>query len=152
MAADRDIVSDLHQIVDLGALADHRIAIGSAIDRGPCPDFHVVLQDDPTELQDLAMALCSHHVAEAVLSDCAAWMHDHAIADQGVGNRDVGADYAVAADAHVRSNGGARVDHGASSDLSERSNHSSRIDDYPALQAGGRMDQRPRRHSPGLEQ
>ena len=55
MAADLDIVSDLHQVVDLGALADHGVAIGAAVDGGVGPDLDIVLNDDAADLQDLAV-------------------------------------------------------------------------------------------------
>src|SRR5262249_8336110 len=93
MTADRHIVSDLHKVVDLGAFADPGLAVRTPIDRGPGTDFHIVLQDDSTELQHFAMTFCSHHVAESILPDCAARMQDHAVADQGIGNRHIGADH-----------------------------------------------------------
>src|SRR5262249_12425703 len=74
MTADRDIVSDLHQVVDLGAFADHGVAVGAAVDGGPSPDLHVILHDDAADLQYLAVAGRSHDVAEAVLSNGAAGM------------------------------------------------------------------------------
>ena len=81
MAADANIVSDLHQVVDLGTLADHGIAIGATVDGGPGADFHVILQDDAPHLKHFAMTGRPHDVAEPVLSDAAAGMHHHPIAD-----------------------------------------------------------------------
>ena len=46
------------------------------------PDLDVVLDDDTADLRHLAMALGARDIAEAILPDRAAGMHDHAIADQ----------------------------------------------------------------------
>ena len=50
--SDGGVVSDLHQIVDLGALADDRISGGAAIDGRVGADFHVVLDDDAAGLRE----------------------------------------------------------------------------------------------------
>src|SRR5262249_36827413 len=81
VAADHHILSDLHQVAALGALADHRGAIGPAIDGGSGANLHIVLNDNPTHLQDFAVTGCSHHIAESVLADGAAGVNDHTIAD-----------------------------------------------------------------------
>ena len=57
MPPDADIVANLHQVVDLGALADHGVAHGAAVDRGAGADFDVVLDDDAADLRNLAVAL-----------------------------------------------------------------------------------------------
>ena len=82
-----NIVADLHQIVDLGALADHGVADRAAVDGGAGADLHVVLDDDPADLRDLAMAVGAHHVAEAVLADRGSRDGRYAVADQGMGDR-----------------------------------------------------------------
>ncbi len=69
MPADQHIVGDLHEIVDLGALADHGVADRAPIDRGVGADLDIVLDDDAADLRHLDVAGRSHHVAEAVLSD-----------------------------------------------------------------------------------
>ncbi len=56
MPADRAVVSDLDEIVDLGALADDRIAGRAAVDRGVGADFDVVLNDDAPGLRNFLMA------------------------------------------------------------------------------------------------
>src|SRR5674476_443715 len=82
--ADADIVAYLHQVVDLGALADHGVANGAAVDGGGGADFDIVLDDDAPDLRHLEVALSSHHEAEAVLTDLAARMNDDAIPEQRV--------------------------------------------------------------------
>ena len=57
MPADRHIVADLDQIVDLGALADHGIADGAAVDGRIGADLDVVLDDDAADLRHFQMAL-----------------------------------------------------------------------------------------------
>ena len=102
MPADDHVVGDLDQIVDLGALADHRVAAGAAVDRGVGADLDVVLDDDAADLRHLQVPLRSHGEAEAVLPDAHAGMEDDAVADEGVGDGDVGADRAVPADPDLR--------------------------------------------------
>ena len=53
---DLHIVADLHQIIDLGALADHRVAQRAAVDRGAGADLDIVLNDDPAQLRNFDMA------------------------------------------------------------------------------------------------
>ena len=57
MAADHDVVGDLHQVVDLGALADHRVRQRAPVDRGVGADLHVVADDDAADLGHLHAAL-----------------------------------------------------------------------------------------------
>ena len=99
MPSDRGVVCDLDEIVDLGALADDRIAGRAAIDRRVGADFHVVLDDDAPGLRNFLMPLRTRQIAEAVLADTGAGMDDDAIADQRVQDRGAGADRAVASDA-----------------------------------------------------
>src|SRR5439155_1160498 len=106
VTADPHIVSDLHQVVDLGALADHGVAIGAAIDGGPGSDLHIVLNYDAADLQNLAVTRRSHDIAESALTDGAAGMDHDAIADEAIGDRGIGTDAAVAADAHLGSDRG----------------------------------------------
>ena len=75
-------MTDLNQVVDLGSLADDRVADGAAIDRGLSPDLDVVLDDDAADLRDLGVAARPQHVAEPILPDAATRVDDDAIADQ----------------------------------------------------------------------
>ena len=133
-------MSDLHQVVDLGTFADHGVAIGTTIDGGPGANLHIVLNDNPAHLQDFAVTGCSHHIAESVLADGAAGVNDHTIADQAIGDRGVGSDRALAADAHIGPDRGARVDHRAASDFGTRTDDSPGIHGYAAFHAHGRVD------------
>src|SRR6202171_4983322 len=102
--SDGGVVSDLHQIVDLGALADDGISGRAAVDGRIGADLHVVLDDDAAGLRNLLMSPRARQIAEAVLPDTDTRMDDDAIADQGMLDRRAGADGAVAAD------GGGRAD------------------------------------------
>jgi hypothetical protein len=94
MAADLDVVTDLHLVVDLRPLAHHRVAIGAAVDGGVGADLDVVLDDDAADLGDLHVPARSHGKAEAVLADARSRVDDHAVADQRVLQRGVRTDEA----------------------------------------------------------
>ena len=66
-----NIVSDLHQVVDL-VPRDHGIAIGATVDCRAGADLDIILQDDASDLQHFAVTRGFHDIAEAVLSDAAA--------------------------------------------------------------------------------
>ncbi len=69
MTADDDVVGDLDEIVDLGPLADDRVAIGAAIDRRSGADLDVVLDDHAADLRRLEMPAGTHREPESVLTD-----------------------------------------------------------------------------------
>ena len=56
MPADLHIVADLHQIIELAAFADHRVAQRAAVDGGAGADLDAVLDDDAAQLRNLDMA------------------------------------------------------------------------------------------------
>ena len=112
-----DVVGDLHEVIDLGALADHRVAAGAAIDRGVGADLDIVLDDDPADLRHLQVPAGPHGEAETVLAEAGARMDDDAVAEERVGQGRAGADRAVAPDPHVGADAGVRADHGAGADL-----------------------------------
>ena len=61
-----DVVSDLHEVVDLGAPADDGLAERRAVDRGIRPDLDVVLDAHDSDLRDLAVRRSVPDVPEAV--------------------------------------------------------------------------------------
>src|SRR4051812_4726090 len=117
MAANAYIVADLHQVVDLGALADHGIANGSAIDHGTRADFDVVLDDDAADLRHLKMPFPAHHETKPILANAASRVDDHAIAEQCIADGCAGANRAIASDPDFRPDHRRRSDHRAGSDL-----------------------------------
>src|ERR1700728_562623 len=68
VSPDADVVRDLHEIVDLGALADDSVPGRAAVDRRVGADFHVVLNDDAAGLRDFLMAARTGEIAEAILT------------------------------------------------------------------------------------
>src|ERR1035437_1997449 len=118
--ADADIVAYLDHVVDLAALADHRVANGAAVDGGAGSDLDIVLDDDAPDLRNLEVALRPHYEAEAVLTDLAARMNDDAVADQRGGDRGPGADRAIAPGPHLSPDYGSGADDGAGADLGVR--------------------------------
>ena len=56
VAADGDAVRDLHEVVDLGAGADARLANGGTIDGRVGADLDVVFDDDAADLRNLVVA------------------------------------------------------------------------------------------------
>src|ERR1700733_1258572 len=82
MAADDDVVADLHQIVDLRPLADDSVAVRAAVNCDPGADLDVVLNDYAADLRHLEMPSRPKRESEAVLSDMRAGMNDHPVADQ----------------------------------------------------------------------
>src|SRR6202035_6159593 len=74
VSPDRAVVADLHQIVDLGALADDGIAAGAAVDGRIGAYLHIVLNDDAAGLRDFFMALRARQIAKTVLADTGARM------------------------------------------------------------------------------
>ena len=60
-----------HLVVDLGALADHRVAVRAPVDDRVGADLDVVLDDDPADLRHLQMSPRPHGKAKPVLADAA---------------------------------------------------------------------------------
>ena len=81
-AADRHAVRDVHQVVDLRAGADARLADRRAIDRRVRADLDVVFDHDVAVLRDLEVrAVLLPREAEAVAADDDAVVQRHAVAD-----------------------------------------------------------------------
>src|SRR5262249_20639423 len=142
MPADRDVVGDLHEVVDLGALADHRIAERAAIDAAVGTDLHVVLDDDAAHLGHFEVPPGPHGKAEAVLADAHARMQQHAVADQRVRDAGAGADVAVAADGAAIAHHGAGRHHRAAPDLRLAADNRAWLDAHVLLDDGARMHRR----------
>ena len=146
MAANRHVVPDLHQVIDLGTLADHGVADGAAVDHGPCADLDIVLNDDAAELRHFLMAPRTHHIAEAVLPDVAARVNDHPVADEGMDKRGAGPDEAITPDAHGRSDHRIGRNYRAGADLGIGTDDRARVDRHAGLAARRRMHAGARRN------
>ena len=103
VAADGDAVADLHEVVDLRARLDARLADRRTIDRRVRAELDVVFDDDGGDLRDLLVrAVAAADEAVAVAADHDAVLQDDAIADRhALADRDVGMDHAVGADARA---------------------------------------------------
>src|SRR5450631_4876053 len=139
MPTDSDIVADLDQVVDLGALADHGIANGAAVDRCAGADLNIILDDDAPDLWHLEVPFASHHEAEAILTDLTARMNDDPVADQRVGDDRPGPDRTIAPDAHLGSDHRRRPDDAAAADFGPRPDHRPGLDRDVIFQPRGRV-------------
>src|SRR5262249_45590563 len=79
-----DVVTHLHEIVDLGAGADHRGARGRAVDARVGADLDVVADQDGAHLRHLVGHVAVTHVAEAVGPDHRAGMDGDALAEHAI--------------------------------------------------------------------
>jgi len=140
MAADRNVVSDLHEIVDLGSLTDDRVAGGAAVDRGIGANFDLILDNHAPGLRNFLMAVPGRQKTEAVLADAHARMDDHAVSDQCMKNRAMRPDRALPSDANVLADHGSRPNERARADLSARSDHRERLDDNACFKARSGID------------
>ena len=119
MVADHHVVRDLAQVVDADAVPDDGGFHLGAVHGGVAADFHVVADDDVSEMFDLfPAAVRLRRVAEAVAPDDAARMQDHPVADDHAGiDDDTGINDAILADRAVVTDGHMVVDDGIVSDL-----------------------------------
>src|SRR5690606_14297302 len=120
MAANDDVVRDLDQIVDLGALPDNRVAGRTPVDAGGRADLDIVLDDHPASLRHFEMPLGAHGEAEAVLPDPDPGVENDAIADEGMNEGGVRPYRAVTADPDIGANDGIGGDDGTGPDLGPR--------------------------------
>src|SRR5438045_2248860 len=78
--ADANVVSDVHEVVDFGAVAHYRIVDASAIDRSVRSDLHIVADDAATDVLDFLVGSVAKYITEAVTADSRSRMHEHAVA------------------------------------------------------------------------
>ena len=140
MPPNRDVVSNLDLIIDLGAFADNRIAIGAAVDRGIGADLDVVLDNDAADLGNFQVALATHREAETILANHDAGMDDHAIADQRVQDHRIGGNRTIAANGNGRSDYGISAYDCCFADFRALADDRARLDFDTGLQPSGRMD------------
>ena len=149
MAANDDVVADLHEIVDLRPLADHGVAVCAPIDRHAGADLDIVLNDDAPDLRHFEMPPRPESEPEAVLPDMRAGMNDHPVADQRRHDRGRGADRTIAPDAHLRTNDRIGADDRAGANLRAVADHGAGVDDHASLEPRRRVNRRGR-GDPGL--
>ena len=145
--ADLDVVRDLHEVVDLGAAPHDRVAEHRAIDRRVGADLHVVLDEDPAHLRDLAVRLPVECVAEAVGPDHRARMDDDPPAEL-----DAGAEHHARVEHRVLADLGARPDERERVHAHAGAQDRARLDHGQRADRGGRVDPRVRRdHRGGID-
>ena len=81
MLANLAVVGDLDEVVDLRPAADDGRTHGRPVDRGPCSDLDIVLDDDGADMGDSAVPIIATVVAETVAPDDGGAVHDHAAAE-----------------------------------------------------------------------
>jgi hypothetical protein len=107
MAANDDVVGDLHEIVDLSTLADDRVRQGTSVDGGVGADLNVITYDHTSNLGYFQVPLSPHCEPEPVLTDADAGVEDDAVSDDRMRERRTRADVAIAAHNHPESDNGA---------------------------------------------
>ena len=76
--ADAAVVGDHHQVVDLGAVADDRRAVGAAIDGRAGADLAIAADLHVAQLRGRQMAALEKAIAKTVAAQHGAGMHDRA--------------------------------------------------------------------------
>src|SRR5215510_6109940 len=140
MPANAHIVAYLHQVVDLGPLADYRVTNCAAVNRRACAYLDVVLNNHAADLRDLEVSLTAHHVTGAVLTDLATGMDDDPIADQSIAQAGSGSDRAIASYPHIGADYGVCADHGAAANFGVWSDYGTRVDADSVFGAGTGVD------------
>src|SRR5262249_7856915 len=115
-------------------LADHCVAVGTAVDRGIGANLDIVLDDHAADLRHLYVSGLARQIAEAVLTDARARVNDDAVTDERMLDRRSGANRAIAPNTNVRADHGIRADKGAAADLRSGTNHCARIGDDAVLE------------------
>ena len=100
MATHLNIMRNMHQIIELAALANDRVAQGTSVNQPHCRLFHISLQNNATNLRNFHMA-ASRCKAEPVAAYIGAAMNNHAVTQQGIGDSGIGAHRAIAAQHHA---------------------------------------------------
>ena len=90
-----DVVSDLHQIIDLCPLPNYRVGHGPSIDCHVCSDLDVILYDDPAQLGNLFYASLTGNETKTVVPDMRSTVDNHAVSNERCLDPTTGADHAI---------------------------------------------------------
>ena len=85
---DPDVMPDLHQVVQLGAPADHGVVDAAPVDAGIRPHLDLVLEDASTHVWNPGVPLPVREVPETVTPDHCAGLEHHSAADPAPGIAD----------------------------------------------------------------
>src|SRR5947208_13244420 len=105
MLPDARVMADLHEVIDLCAFADYRVAERSPVDCRARSNFGAVLDDDAAQLRNLRVTTLAGCKPKSRLTDLRAGENRHIIPHIGMRDRDIAADLAIP------SNGDAAPDH-----------------------------------------
>lgn len=78
------VVADLHEVVDLAALADPGAAKTGAVNGGAGADFDIIIDLDDAKLVDFHMTAIDDFVAKAVAADDGSAVQDDTVAEHAV--------------------------------------------------------------------
>ncbi len=141
MCADRHIVGDLHEIVDFDALANPGGADRRAVNCDTRADFHVVFNDDISDLRNFFLLFRGGHITKTIRSDDAAGMNDDGIPDHAIAvNHYARMQNGLVADLHVFSDKGVAADHGLVCDFGTVTNNGKRFNGHIFAEACGFSD------------
>src|SRR5262245_1213503 len=142
MSADAYIVAYLNQVVDLGALANDRVADRAAIHRRAGPDLNVILDNNTADLRHFKMPLAAHHKAEAILPDIASRMDNDPIANKCIADGRIGADRTITSDPDSGADHGICSNDGSCADFDPRADHRTGFYGDAIFHARARVDVR----------
>ena len=141
MVPQHHIMSHLHQVVDLGPLANDGGTQGASVDGHIGPDLDIVANDDVADLRHLPVNAAVLDVTKAIRADDRSAVDADAIADLRPGIKgDVGEQVRVFPDPAVRANMIGALEHRAGTYPRLGPDHAVRTN------VGGRINLRPGRH------
>ena len=88
MSPNHRVVPDLHQIINFGALSNHRVAERPAVHGRIRADLDVVLDNHPAQMRHFDVAIGTGSVAKSRAADLGARLDQHIIADMGKADGD----------------------------------------------------------------
>ena len=131
---DPDVMSDLHQIIYLGAFTNDRVGHSAAIHGCICADFHIILDNDTTDLRDAFGATGACNKTKSVLTDLSAGMDNDPIAEQRVLDAHARPNETIAPHLRARANHGVWRNDRTAADRGSRPHCCSGLDDRPFFQ------------------
>ncbi len=137
VVANLNVVSDLHQVVDLRARPDSGFAEGSAINAHIGPQFHIVLEHHDPDLRHFVMDTVDGCKTEAVSAYYGAGVDGAAVTDPTpVFNYYPRVEYAIGPNRDAAAENAARPDNTSIPDPGSGAHYSQRPDACPVVQYG----------------
>src|SRR5580692_9713511 len=140
MAANHNVVADLHQIVDLRPLSDHGVTVRAAVNRHARADLDVVLDDNAPNLRHFEMAPGPKRKSKAILSDMRPGMNNYPVADQRGNDCRERAHRTIATDPHLGADDRIRADDRSSANFDASPDDRARIDNHSGFEPRGRVN------------